>query len=168
MSKSKIDAELEARVEAFVADLSRLIRQSALESVNEALGLEGVKRSAGGRRAGAKPTRASGPGRRAARGGKRVRRSAEDLKELSDAFVAYVAANPGQRLEEIGVGMDLPTKELKRPVQLLLAAKAVRTEGERRGTKYFPGKGGAASGGRKATKRKATKGKRGRRKTAKR
>lgn len=53
--------------------------------------------------------------------------------------------------------MGVATKELKRPVQLLLGAWSVRTEGQRRGTKYFAAGGWKAKAGlsrtRKAAKR---------------
>lgn len=148
--------ELRARVDAFVADLSETIRQAALESVRQALGGGASAPAPRGR----KPAKAAGrkaPARRAKKGG-RVRRSAEDLGQLSTSFLTYVRGNPGQRLEQIGTGMGVDTKELKRPVQLLLADGAIRTEGQRRGTKYFAGgRAKVAKAGRKAGKRKGAK-----------
>ena len=51
---------------------------------------------------------------------------------------AAARSNPGQRLEEIGRAMKTDTAVLKRPMALLLAAKKVKTQGKKRGTKYFP------------------------------
>ncbi len=61
--------------------------------------------------------------------------------------------------------MGVETAGLKRPIQGLLAAGALRTEGQKRGTKYLPGSGTAvpAKGKAKATRKKA-----GKRKSAKR
>lgn len=139
MPRTNIDSELRARVESFVADLSEIIRRSALESVREALGAEGAAPVRAARRV-ARTAKAAGAPRKSARGG-RVRRSSADLERLSADFLSYVKAHSGERLEQIGIGMGVPTKELKRPVQLLLEAGQVRTEGQRRGTRYFAGAG---------------------------
>lgn len=101
--------------------------------------------------------------KKAGKRGGRVRRSSEDLEKLSGSFLAYVKAHPGQRLEEIGAGMGTATSELKRPVQLLLEAGSLSTQGQRRGTKYFAGARKSSKG--KVSKRKASK--RGKRKATK-
>ena len=149
MANKNTDSALRARVDAFVADLSDIIRQAALESVREALGDVSGPPSP---RRGRGPGRPKGSGRKAGKRGGRIRRSSEDLEKLSGSFLTYVRGNPGQRLEEIGAGMRVATKELKRPVQQLLAAKSIRTEGQRRGTKYFAG--GGRGGGKKRGRRK--------------
>lgn len=170
MPKSNIESELRSRVEAFVADLTEIIHQAALASVHEAIeGTMGI--SAPARRGPGRPRKAGKAARKAtkrasAKNGGRARRSPEELEQLSSGFLSYVQANPGQRLGEIGAGMGIDTKELKRPVTLLLEAGSIRTEGQRRGTKYFAGSGGP----RKATKRKAAKkkaSKKGKRKSSK-
>lgn len=163
MPRTNIESELRSRVDAFVADLSEIIHQAALDSVREVL-----EDAAPARRGPGRPRKTAGAPRKATtrkaakkaskRGG-RVRRSSEDLEQLSGAFLAYVKSNPGQRLEEIGAGMGIATKELKRPVQLLLEAGSIRTEGQRRGTKYFArsGKAKAAPSRKRKTAKKAGK-----------
>lgn len=167
MSSSISNAELRARVDAFVSDLSDLIRQSALEAVRLSLGGDtGAPVARRGRKPGRPAKAAAG---RPARKGGRTRRSSEDLGQISGSFLTYVKGNPGQRLEEIGTGMGVHTKELKRPVQLLLAEGSIRTEGQRRGTRYFAGGGGPgrkAKAGKKAAKRKSGR-KKGKRKGGK-
>jgi hypothetical protein len=98
---------------------------------------------------------ASAAAPKAARGGKRAKRSSEDVQAMADSFLAYVTSNEGQRLEEIAKGMSVSSKELKLPVITLLQARAVRTEGQKRGTKYFSGggSGGDAGSSRKRGKR---------------
>lgn len=172
MPQTGIEKEVRDRVESFVAELSDLIRRAALESVQEALGGGGSARAgaAGGSRK-APPRRV-----RAGRGG---RRSEEDLAEAAAALQAYIKSNPGQRLEEIGVAMGESTKDLKRPVQMLISSGALQTEGQRRGTRYFPGTGkparkkkatkkkaGKKTTGKKATRKKATRKKTSRKKAA--
>lgn len=160
MPRNGIDDQIRARVEDFVTEITDLVRTAALDAVQEAISrVDGAalpnapraRKTATRRKAARRATRKTA--RRA--GGGRVRRSSEDLEALQNDFLAYVRANPGERIEEISVGMSTPSSELKRPVQLLLADGKLRTEGQRRGTRYFAGgRGGAAK---KKTTRKARK-----------
>jgi predicted ArsR family transcriptional regulator len=96
---------------------------------------------------------------KASKPGKRTRRSAEDVEQVAGAVLAYVQGSPGQRLEEIGRGLKVETAGLKKPIQVLIATGRLRTEGQKRGTKYLPGSGKApqAKAAKKAGKRKAGK-----------
>jgi hypothetical protein len=138
MKTSSNDRELRARIDAFVSEISSLVRISALEAVQEALGSSlGAASSA---RAGAPAKR--GPGRPPKAAGAVARRKGgkrkpEDVLETASAVLSYIKANPGQRLEEIGKGVGSPTKELKLPIQKLFEQKAISTKGVKRGTKYF-------------------------------
>src|SRR5882672_12102780 len=138
------DHHIRARIDSFLSELAGLVRKSALKAVQAALG-EGAPRRRGpgrpkgsGRRGPGRPRKA---GRRRAgrpaRGGKRVRRSTEDLAAIGARVLAQVRSKQGQRLEEIGRALRTDTGVLKRPVAILLAAKKLRTKGQRRGTMYF-------------------------------
>jgi hypothetical protein len=139
MATNHLDSEIQSRISAFLGELSLLVKRQALEAVHEALGgAANVRRGPG------RPRKvAMGPGRppraiaKRAAGGKRVRRSPEDLAKLQASVLAQVRSRQGQRLEEIGRGMKTDTAELKRPVALLVAAKKLKTTGQKRGTKYF-------------------------------
>ena len=72
-----------------------------------------------------------------ARRGKRVRRSPADLGKVQSGILAAVESKQGQRLEEFGRSVKTDTAVLTRPMALLLAAKKVKTKGQKRGTKYF-------------------------------
>jgi hypothetical protein len=98
-----------------------------------------------------------GAGAGGASKGERVRRSTEDLEELAASIRAHVQANPGARLEEISADIDVPSKDLKRPVQLLLGNGELRTEGQKRGTRYFLGSGEVAAKSRPANKTASSK-----------
>ncbi len=94
----------------------------------------------------------------AASGGERVRRSAEDLDALAASVHAEVQSNPGLRVEEISAAIGVPSKELKRPVQMLLADGKLRTEGQKRGTQYFAaGSGAGRSEGKRSSKKRRTR-----------
>ena len=138
MPNKNQDAQLRALVDQFVEDISSLVRESALEAVEEVLG-QAQGRAARAPRPAGKPKAASRSKARRAKGGRRIRRSPEQMEEIGNAVLKYVKANPGQRLEEIGVGMETDTHDLKRPIFLLIEAGALKTTGQKRGTKYFIG-----------------------------
>lgn len=143
MKSSPLDREIRARIEAFVADLSTLIRGSVVDALSGALGIE-ASSSAAPRAVAASaapaPAPASASATKAKKGnGKRERRSADQVNASAERFLEFVTANPGLRLEQIAAGIGMPTKGLKLPVIKLAEAGAIYTEGQRRGTKYFAG-----------------------------
>jgi hypothetical protein len=155
--------DLRTLVDRFVSELSARVRDEALETVRAALG-DGAPRK---RRGPGRPRKAGkrGPGRprKAGRRGpgrprKAGRRSQEAVAAVGQKVLAYVRANPGQRLEEIGRGLRTATAGLKRPIQRLIAEGKLRTEGQKRGTRYFAGRGGGKrKAGRKAKAKRAAK-----------
>jgi hypothetical protein len=159
MKTSSLDREIRARIDTLLTDISALVKSSALEAVRAALGsISGAAPApaASIRRGPGRPRKdASAPATlKATSSGKRVKRSSEDVQATADAFLAYVKANPGQRLEEIGKGLGVATKGLKLPVIKLVQARAVRTEGQKRGTKYFAGGGRAKKAGKRGRRAK--------------
>jgi hypothetical protein len=138
MANHYLDQEIHSRISSFLAELSQLVKRQALEAVHEALGGSAVPARRGPGRARKVSMR---PGRKprmiAKRGGKRVRRSPADLAKLQATVMAAVKEKQGQRLEEIGKALKTDTAVLKRPVALLVASKRLKTQGKKRGTKYF-------------------------------
>jgi hypothetical protein len=123
---SKLDDEIRARVEAFVSDISDLIRRAALETVKEALSSP------------ARPLRAPrlpAPARKKA--SDRGRRSAGELAKTQARLLAQVTAKPGQRIDQIAKELGLSTKELALPARKLIADKAIATKGQKRATTYW-------------------------------
>jgi len=140
MPSSNLDQDIQDRIHSFLSELSGLVKRAALEAVHEALGENGAPRRGPGRPRGSGrrgPRRAGRPARRAGGGGKRIRRSAEELTQISARVLAQVRSKAGQRLEEIGRALKTDTAILKRPVAMLVAAKKLKTTGQKRGTKYF-------------------------------
>ena len=162
MASPTLDRDIQSRIQSFLAELSGLVRRAALEAVQLALAGGGAPRRRGPRR----PAKVGRP----ARSSRRVRRSTEDLDAIAARVLAHVKAHPGHRLEEIGAGLKTDTAVLKRPVAKLLVAKRIRTEGRKRGTKYFAGGGrgprkAKAGKSRKRSARAARRSKLGRRAT---
>jgi hypothetical protein len=158
-------AEIRTLVDSFVDQLTQHIRVAAVESVQEALGGHAPARAtaAPAKRAGAKP----GPKPNAAKakktgkGGRRVRRSPEQIAAAKDAIARYVNANPGTAMGDLSTALGEDPITIRVQLNELLEEGALRKEGERRGTKYFAGSGRvskkATKRGKKAAKRKTSK-----------
>ncbi|HEX3593772.1 MAG TPA: DNA-binding protein [Polyangiaceae bacterium] len=131
MATANFDRQIRKTIEAFVEELSALVRAAAVQSVTEAFGAGGVP-ARRGRGAAAAPAGAS---RGRAKGQKRA---PEALVELTESLLAAIKSGPGQRMEEIAKGLGTSTSELTLPAKKLLADKKIKTKGERRATKYFP------------------------------
>ncbi len=68
---------------------------------------------------------------------KGAKRTPEELDALVKKFHAYVGKNPGQRIEQIGIGLGVSTKTLVLPVKNLHSEKQIGTKGQKRATSYF-------------------------------
>ena len=142
-----VQNEIQIRIASFVVELEQLVRRAAIEAVSDALGQPTARvATAAGRslvaghastsvsravEAAAKPT--SAPRRR--QGGKRDPKAIDALTERT---AAYIKANAGKRIEEIGKALNTPTKELALPIIRLLGNKTIKKSGQKRATKYFP------------------------------
>ena len=135
MAKTDIDDRIRGMLEAFAGDLANLIRESAMQSVRDALGGEpparGGRRGGGGGGGGT----ASAASRRVAKGAKRP---PDEIVKLTAQLLDYVKTNKGERIEQIAKGMGVSTRELNLPVKKLIGAKSIRTRGQKRATQYFP------------------------------
>ncbi|MDX2052616.1 MAG: DNA-binding protein [Polyangiaceae bacterium] len=141
-----INQQLRARIESFVGEIAELVRQATLESVYATLGAVETRartsnRGAGrGRAAATFPVAAAGR-----RGGKR---SADELVAMSGEILNHVRQNPGQGVEQISAALGISSKELTLPIRKLVGQGELKTEGQKRATKYFTGgaRGGSRAG----------------------
>ena len=136
MAKNSVTDQIRSRVEAFAEELSALIRDSAMETVREALGggcAAAPRRGARGTRAAASPAPVRGSSRRE----KGQKRDPGEIERLTGRLLDYVKNNGGQRIEQIAAGMGTVTKELNLPVKKLIAQKSLKTKGQKRATQYF-------------------------------
>jgi hypothetical protein len=129
---SDLQLQINQRIAAFVAEITDLARRQALATMATALGERGPARGRRGGAALAASTRSRAKGEK---------RPASEIAALVDRMAAAVAAEPGLRIEQIGRQLEMPTKELVLPVRKLIADGAIRTEGARRATRYFPADG---------------------------
>lgn len=157
---SNAENNIKNRVDAFVNDLSDLIRQSALEAVGEALKKGGaVSAPPAARRPGrpakvveapvaakpaakvGRPAKASGTSASAAAAAKRragEKRSPVLLAQVTDQVGNHIKSNPGQGVEQIAKALSTTTKELTLPIRKLLGDKKITSKGQKRATRYFP------------------------------
>jgi hypothetical protein len=128
---SDVDAVLRDAVEAFVAQLKGIFQQLAFEKLQTALGDDAAPqvRRRGRASASARPATS-----RRRKGGKRT---PEELDALVKSLLTHVRKNPGQRIEQIGAALGTSTKELALPAKKLIAEKQLKTQGQKRATKYF-------------------------------
>jgi hypothetical protein len=152
--------EIDALIAEFTTNLTNLVRRTTLEEVLANLqgGMGAPVRRGPGRPAGsgAKRGRPLGSTNKPKAGPSgRIRRSSENLEEMQGALLAHVKANPGMRGDQIASALGSDVGTIRRPMKMLIAAKQVRTEGQRRGMTYHAGAGGAAKAGKKKGRKKA-------------
>jgi hypothetical protein len=158
MPKNSLDHQIRERIDGFAQELAELVRQAALESVQDAL-------STGSRpaRRGASAQSSKAAGKRAVSGGRkrRGRRSAGQVDVLATRVLDAVRSGPGRSVGELATELGVTSKDLRSPLLRLQEEKKVRTTGQKRGTKYHAGGRTSATtsrGGRKAgAKRKKAK-----------
>lgn len=120
--------QVNERVNAFVAEITELARKAAYETLASSLDQEGQ-----GGRAGAFSTRGGTMQSRR----KGAKRTSDELGAMADAFLAYIAEHPGQRMEVIAKELGYNTQELTLPVKKLLSTGKIQVEGQKRATSYF-------------------------------
>ena len=150
---SDAEHQIRNRVDAFVNELSDLVRAAALQAVADAL-KKGETGPAPARKAG-RPAKAAAPvetheekkttrtrGRpAAAKGAKRragEKRTPAVLAQVTEQVFNHIKTNAGQGVEQIAKALGTTTKELTLPIRKLLAEKKVTSKGQKRATRYFP------------------------------
>jgi hypothetical protein len=159
--------EIQALVDNFVAELGELAKRIAIEQVKVAFDVGaklpagvGVRPPGGvGRKplagVGRKPL--AGVGRKPSAGAaakpsagataklaapaparkRRVRRGQREIEALRGNLLAAVAEQPGRRTEDLNAALGTRTTQIAPVLRRLVADNQVRTEGARRGTRYF-------------------------------
>ena len=150
MASTNLDQQIRERIRLFVAELTSLIKQSAVKSVKEALGNGdtelSTRRGKGrrGRGAGARGAASLGDAEAVkapkGRGSKKkgTKRSSRQLVHIAEKLFAYIKENPGQRIEKVAGDIGMRSKALTLPAKKLSADKKIVTKGNRRATTYFP------------------------------
>jgi DNA-binding NtrC family response regulator len=144
-----MESQIKSRVDAFVAELSAMVKKAALEAVTNALkagdgGAPSVAKTTGKKRGpaaaaskSAKAPKAAPAAPAAAKRKAGQKRSPEEIAKTTDKLLQYITKNSGQRIEEIAKGVSNSTKELTLPIKKLLNDKKISAKGEKRATRYF-------------------------------
>ena len=66
------------------------------------------------------------------------KRSPEDLAKTMEMVHVAIRNSPGMGVEQLGTRLEVSTKALALPIRKLLAVKRIRSEGQKRATKYYP------------------------------
>ncbi|MBL0212389.1 MAG: hypothetical protein IPQ07_00630 [Myxococcales bacterium] len=122
---ANLQSDIQRLVDGFVAQVTELARRAAVEGLEQAL-------SRGGSRSGAAVRLGRGRGRGA-------KRTATELEKMQDDFLAFVAKNPGLRIEQINKQLNTTTKDLALPIRKLIADGSLKAKGKKRSTTYYAG-----------------------------
>jgi hypothetical protein len=123
--------QIHTLVNDFVASLHQVWNQS----VADALAGIGPGTNGGASRKAASPKAVRSDGR-----AKGEKRTPDEIAALKETFVAFVAKNPGLRIEQIHKQLGTNTKDLQLPIRQLIAEGRVKSVGEKRSTTYKAGK----------------------------
>lgn len=141
MPKSDLELRVRHVVEDFVRKITDIVNQQVVRAVQDTL-------SAKTTRAIAAPAAQGAPRRRG-------RPPSPEIAAMAERIENFVRNHPGLRLEQIAREMGVESKVLKYPITKLLEAGTLRTEGQARGTRYYPvGRGGRKT---KASRKKAAR-----------
>lgn len=136
-TKMNAEQRIQQTIEIFVQDLRSLLSQAARERLISVLGGE---KAPAARSSGQSSTRTT---QRPPKSGRRVRRSAEQLGEVQERVLTVLAKTPGLTSEQLQEAVGMEKHELQRPLQLLRDEHKIRTTGQKRAMRYFPGAGKA-------------------------
>jgi len=112
------------KLESLLSEFAARVREAVRDEVLAAL-------------TGGSPRTAPAKKGRGSRREKGEKRSPQDLSTLTERLFVFVRKFPGERIEQLGKRMDEPTSELALPAKKLIAAKRIKTKGQRRATRYF-------------------------------
>lgn len=135
-----MSSRIQSLVTQFVEDLTAAIQAEGASAFAAAIGGHPIgnsreTRPSPKRGAGRRPLRAAPAPRAKPKGAKRA---PQEIEAITKTLLSAITKKPGQRIEQIGKVIGVSTKDLALPVAKLFDAKAIKTTGQRRATKYFP------------------------------
>lgn len=119
---------IRARIDSFVSELGDLVRQAALEAIEDAL----ASRRLPPRERRARRTRLGQPPAEETSSDPHT-----ELDRLESDVLDVITLNPGLRIDAIAELVGIPRKEALPPVQRLLMESLVETKGKARSTTYY-------------------------------
>src|SRR5215831_19012431 len=123
--------KIQALLDSFVAELGEIAKHIALEQLKTAFGSAKLA-PLPPRSVGLSPAPAPVPTKQG-----RARRGQREIEALRSRLLAVIGDNPGCRAEDINSALGTRTAQIAQPMRRLVADRLVRTEGARRGTRYY-------------------------------
>ena len=122
-----------SKIDNLVSDFVTVLRRAIAEEAAAAFASV-----AGGGGGSSKPARGGGRARKAAPRAKGGKRTPEAIEAQTKALLAAIKKAPGSSIEQLSSALKISTRDLALPVIKLWDQKAIRSTGQKRGTKYFP------------------------------
>jgi len=129
--------QIASLTEQFVAGVADLARKAAMDQLAGSLGAALSAPGAGRSRRGGRGAAVSPVARRALG----AKRSAEEMDQIKNQIRDFVVSHPESSMEDMKKALGYKTSELALPMKKLIAEGAVKSTGQKRATKYFPGSG---------------------------
>ncbi len=129
--------KIQALIDSFVADLGELAKQIALEQLKTAFGSVKLAPLPPSSFSSSASSASSSSASSAAARRSRARRAHHEIEALRSKLLTVISDNPGCRAEDINSALGTRTPQIAQPLRKLVAERLVRTEGARRGTRYF-------------------------------
>jgi hypothetical protein len=149
------NSQINKLVDEFVSQVTAVARQAAMDTLTAALAAGG-----NGRRRGAAVATTAPPSPRAPGGARRpkgAKRAQSEIEQTKDRVLSFIQRNPGLRIEQINKELGTATRDLALPLRKLISDGAIKSQGEKRSTQYFPGDGKSRADGGSATPRRRKK-----------
>jgi hypothetical protein len=146
----ELDERIGARIDAFVADITHLVREATLERIVAALEMTQDAASShlmdispGSRISLGRRTHLnSGPGFRGdtghGTGGRAQKRTHEEIESQCAQILDYIHRHPGHRAETIAACLGTSTKGVTFALKKLLANQLITRKCRKRATQYYP------------------------------
>jgi len=120
----------ELLIQEFIGHVSKLADDLRAAVIAEAQ--EAFTQVAGGSASKGRP----GPKPKAPPKKKGGKRTSEEIEAQGETILAYLKKNPSQGAEQLGAALGMSTGEMALPIAKLIAEKAVKFVGQKRGRKY--------------------------------
>ena len=118
-------------IQEFLSNVTKLaddLRSAIIEEAQAAFaGLAGATPQLRGKR---------GPKASKSVGKVRGKRTAEQIEAQATQIFNYIKKNPASGAEQIGAALGMSTGEMALPIKALLGKRTLKTQGQKRGTKY--------------------------------
>ena len=124
-----MNRQLRRAVDDFAREIEAIVSQAVRREVAAA-----VKNQGGNGRAARAPSAPLDDGDSG--GGRRRKRSPRQLENATRKLHEYIAAHPGERMEQISKGLGIRTGLLQPLIKRLLGERRIKARGKARGTTY--------------------------------